>query len=191
GGIHGRANQAVRRHRQDYRVRASVFSLLPYTARHVVFRRVNGVLESKAFSYSKPLGIQIGSDNGCTRPAGEHGEDNTDGPLANHEHGFARFEAQRRDPFQAGVYRLHEASLFKRNTLRDFYRAQLDNPIHHPDVFRETSARGFKTGGASDFLISRALGEGLVTAVETPAAGDVMKDDHAVAGLILSYSRAH
>ena len=65
----------------------------------------------------------------------------------------------------------------------NFHGSLLDDPIHHPNVFREASAGRLKSSGASDFLVGRALGEGFVPAVVALAAGDVMKDHDAVAGL--------
>jgi hypothetical protein len=59
----------------------------------------------------------------------------------------------------------------------------LNDPIHHPDVFGETTARGFEAGGAADFFVGGALGECLMLAVETLAAGDVMKNYDAVSEL--------
>src|SRR5947209_1319754 len=57
------------------------------------------------------------------------------------------------------------------------------DPIHHPDVFGESSAAGLVARGNPDFLISRALREDFALAVVTLAARDVMEDHHALADL--------
>src|SRR5438477_10529205 len=61
----------------------------------------------------------------------------------------------------------------------------LNDPIHDADVFGETAAGRLKSGGTADLLVGRALGKGLVLAVKTLAARDVMEDHHAVAGAIV------
>ena len=67
----------------------------------------------------------------------------------------------------------------------------LDNPVHDADIFRETAAGRLKSGGAADFLVGGALGEGLVTAVVALAAGDVVEDYDAIAGRELTHSGAN
>jgi hypothetical protein len=66
----------------------------------------------------------------------------------------------------------------------------LGDPIHRPNIFGETSTRGIKPGGAADFFVGGTLGERLVLAVVTLAAGDVMKNYDAVSGLELAHLRA-
>jgi hypothetical protein len=57
----------------------------------------------------------------------------------------------------------------------------LDDPVHDADVFGETSAGRLEPGGATDFLVSRALGKSFVLAVKTLAARDVVEDHDPVA----------
>jgi hypothetical protein len=73
----------------------------------------------------------------------------------------------------------------------DLYGPLLNDPIHDSDVLGETSAGGLEASGASDLLVSGALGEGFVAAVVAPAAGDVMKDNDPVAGLESAHSGAY
>ena len=92
-------------------------------------------------------------------------------------------EAQGLNPLHAGIHRLDETGLLEGDAVGDFYGSLLDDPIHDADVFGEASAGGLESGGASDLLVGGALGEGLVAAVVTLAAGDVMEDHDAIAGL--------
>jgi hypothetical protein len=75
--------------------------------------------------------------------------------------------------------------------LGNLHGSLLNDPIHHPDVLGEASTGGFEACCASDLFVSRALREGLVPAVVTLAAGDVMKDHDPVARLEPGYSRAY
>ena len=95
-------------------------------------------------------------------------------------------EAESFDPFHAGIYRFNKTGLLERDAFGNLDGALLDDPIHHANVFGETSAGRLESGSASHLLIGWALGEGLVPAVVTLAARDVMKDHNAVAGLELS-----
>src|ERR1035438_4241346 len=147
------------------------------------------MLESKAFSYSKPLGIQIGSNNRGPCPPCQDTQYDADRTLPDGQHGLAGLQAEGFDAFHTGIHWLDETSLLKRDALRDFHSALIDDPIHDADVLGEASTRGFEAGSASDLFVGGALGEGLVAAVVTVAAGDVMKDYDAVAGLEPGYSR--
>jgi hypothetical protein len=67
----------------------------------------------------------------------------------------------------------------------------LDDPVHDADAFGETPARRLESRGAAHFLVCEALSEGLVAAVVTLAAGDVMKDYDPVAGGVFCDSGAY
>src|SRR5579863_9831300 len=141
------------------------------------------MLESKAFSYSKPLGIQIGSNNRGPCPACQDTQYDADGALADGQNGLARLQAEGFYALHAGVDRFDKTSLLEGDAVRDLYRSLADNPIHNADIFREASAGRFKSRGAPYPLIGEALGECLVTAVVALAAGDVMEDHHTVTWL--------
>jgi hypothetical protein len=94
---------------------------------------------------------------------------------------FASAEAQGFNTLHAGVDRFHEASLLQGNAVRDANGTVLHDPIHHSNVLSESATGRFKSSCATDFLISRALGEGLVLAIETLTARDVVEDHNAVA----------
>lgn len=66
----------------------------------------------------------------------------------------------------------------------------LDDPIHDADVFRESAAGGLKSGRAPHLFVSGALGEGLVKAVVTSAARNVVENDHAISRSELADSGA-
>ena len=96
-----------------------------------------------------------------------------------------RLQTQGLNAFHAGVDRFDKAGLLERNAVGNADRAVLDDPVHDSDVFGETAAGGLESGGAADFLVGGALGESFVLAIETLAAGDVVKDHHAVAGAVV------
>ena len=149
------------------------------------------MLETEAFSYSKPLGIQIGSNNRGPCLLRQHTQDDADGALSDGQDGLARLQAQGFDPFHAGVDRLYKASLLKGDCFGDLHRSLVDNPIHDANIFREASAGRLEAGSASDFLVGRTLGERLMPAVVTLATGDVMKHHDPVARRELAHARAY
>ena len=104
---------------------------------------------------------------------------------------IVRLQAERLDPFHAGVYRFDEASLLKRDAVRNADGAALHNPIHDSNVLREATAGRLESSRAADFLVGLALGEGFVLAVIAFTARNVMKDNDAISGLKIADSRAH
>ncbi len=149
------------------------------------------MFESEAFSYSKPLGIQIGSNNRGPCPSCQHTEYDADWALPDGQHCLPGLQAQSLDPLHAGIYGLDEAGLLEGDAVGDLHGALLDDPIHDADVFGETAAGRLESGGTADFLVGGALGESLVPAVVTFAARDVMKHHDPVAGLELAHVRAY
>src|SRR5271166_989253 len=149
------------------------------------------MLKSEAFPYSKPLGIQIGSNNRGPGSARQHTQYDADGPLPDSQYRLACLQPQRLDALHAGVDWLQKTRLLKRDPLRNLYRPLLDDPIHHPDVFGEPPAGRLKACRASNQLIGRALRECRMTAVVTLPARDVMKYHYPVARLKLPYSCTH
>src|ERR1700739_313428 len=69
--------------------------------------------------------------------------------------------------------------------MRDANRSVLDDPVHDPNIFGKAAAGSLESGRATYLLVGRALREGLVPAVKTVTAGNVMKDHHPVAGTVL------
>ncbi len=88
---------------------------------------------------------------------------------------------QRFDPLHAGVHRLDKARLLERDSIWNANCSLTNNPIHHSNIFGESSARRLEPGRASDLLVSLTLGEGFVAAVVALSARDMVKDHHAVA----------
>ena len=72
----------------------TLLSGAPNSTNRVLLGRVDQVLESKAFTYSKPLGIQIGSNNRGPGPTCQDTEYDADGTLADGQDGLAGLEAQ-------------------------------------------------------------------------------------------------
>ena len=127
------------------------------------------------------MGIQIGSNYAGPCTAGEDAQHDPDGALPDGEHNFASLETQGLDSFHAGVHGLDKRRLFVGDVVGDANRALPNDPVHHPYVFGETAAGGLESGGAADFFVGGALGEGFVAAVVALAAGDVVEDDDAIA----------
>ena len=100
-----------------------------------------------------------------------------------------RLQAQCFDTLHAGVDGFHEAGLLEGNAVRNAHGAVLDDPIHNSNVLSETAAGRLESSRAPDLFIGGALGEGLVSAIETLAARDVVKDHHAIAGAVGSRFR--
>src|ERR1700733_6303114 len=73
------------------------------------------------------------------------------------------------------------AGLLEADAVGNAYSTLPDDPVHYPDIFRKASPRWVKAGGAANLLVSGTLRKGLVAAVKTFCARDVMEDDNAVA----------
>ena len=119
-----------------------------------------------------------------TWPAGSPGQGSqhdSDRTLADHQHRLVRREVQAAHALEAGIQRLDKDSLGKWNAVRDLYQPALDDPVHHSHVPGKTTAGRFKSRGAADPLVYRALGEGLLAAVVTTAAGDMVEDGDPIA----------
>src|SRR5580704_7931651 len=149
------------------------------------------MLKPKAFNYSKPLGIQIGSNNRGPCPPGQYTKYDADWALPDGQHGLPGLQAQSFNSLHAGVYRLYKTGLLKGNARGNSYGSLLDDPIHHPNVFGEASAGRLESGGASHLLIGEALCERFMLAVVALAAGNMMKQYNPVAALELAQARTH
>src|SRR5208337_3403365 len=142
---------------------------------------VNCQVEAEAMSHCKPRRIQIGSNHPCPYPFRQSRKYQTYWPLTYHQHGFAGFKVKGLYTFDAGIHGLDKACLLKTNAVRDAYRTLFDDPVHHPDIFGESSPGGLESGRTANFLVGGALGEGLVAAVIAFMAGDMMKHNHPLA----------
>ncbi len=66
------------------------------------------------------------------------------------------------------------------------------NPVHHTDVLRKPTARGLAdTRGRAHLFVLLALRKGLLAAIETSAAGDVVERHYAMADRETAYPGAH
>src|ERR1700691_1078203 len=135
--------------------------------------------------------MQIGSNYPSSRPFGQYAQYDTDRPLPNNQNTLARRKLQSINAFHAGVHRLHETGLLKGDAVRDGDSSLADYPVHYTHVFRESPSRRLEPGGATDFLVSFALGKGPMLAVETLPARDVVKDHHSIAGFELGHISAN
>ncbi len=110
--------------------------------------------------------------------------------MPDRQNGLAAAQEQSFDPFHTGVDRFDEAGLLEGNGVGNADGAVLDDPVHDADVFGKAAAGGLESRGTADLFISGALGEGLVLAVETLAAWDVVEDHNPVAGAVVLHGVA-
>src|SRR5262249_5945264 len=113
----------------------------------------------------------------------QYRQDDPNRPLPDHKDTLALRDMKRLDPLQAGIDRFDVASLLERYVVGDLDQTALDDPIHHPDVFGETAARGLVADRHAYLLVGRTLGEDLAHTIETFAARNVMEHHYTVAGL--------
>jgi hypothetical protein len=153
-------------------------------ARRNIFssRRGSDGLQAKSGSDGVAFGIEIGGQHRCAGTSCEHSMQDADRSLADHQHRLVRLQIERLDSLEHRVYRLYEGRLLEGNTVRNANHAAIANdPIHRAHILGEASARGLKACGDSGWLVDRALGEGLLAAVEAVAARNVMEDHHPLA----------
>src|SRR6266851_5381394 len=98
---------------------------------------------------------------------------------------------QCRNSLHAGTHWFDETSLLKRDLIRNADGASLHNPVHHADVFGESSTAWFKSRSATYLLVRGALGESFVAAVIALTAGYVMEDDYSVSRCELINTLTH
>src|SRR5579863_6779334 len=133
-----------------------------------------------------PLREQIGSNYPRATAPRQHCQYDADGPLSNHQNGFAGREIHRLDTLHAGVDRFDERRLLEGDAFGNAHHAIAPhNPIHHANVVGKTSAAGFISCRRAHLLVSWALREHFMPAVITVAAGNVMEHHHAIANLKL------
>src|ERR1019366_8908005 len=118
-------------------------------------------------------------------------KDQANGTLPNHQHGLPRLQTKGLNTFDAGIHRFDKTRLFKTDAVRDAHRSLLDDPVHHPDVFRKSSTRRLESRRATDFLVGGALREGFVAAVIAFSTRDVMQHHHAFAEAELANTFPH
>ena len=102
--------------------------------------------------------------------------------MAQDNHHVLRFKVQLDDALQAGIHRLHKAGAIIRDSVRDLFHPAPGDPIHDAHILREASAGRLVPRRDADLLVDQALRVELVAAVEAFPAGDVMEDDHPIAG---------
>src|SRR2546428_2885299 len=104
---------------------------------------------------------------------------------------YITLRIQFRNSLHAGIHWFHEASLLKRDLIRDADGTSLHDPVHHADVFGESSTARLKSRSATHLLVRGALGERFVPAVIALTAGYVMKDDYSVSRCELINTLTH
>src|ERR1700686_5250157 len=119
--------------------------------------------------------MQIGSNHPGPGPLGQSRKDQTYRTLPHHQHGLPRLQTKSLNPFDACIHRLDKTCLLEADGVRDAHRSLLDNPVHHPDVFRKSSTRRLEPSRATNLLVGATLREGFVAAVITFSTWDVMK----------------
>src|ERR1700694_2219370 len=181
GGIHGRPDHGVPANCHNHSVSTAPFRHAAHRLHGVSPGSINCQIEAEAISYCKPRRMQIGSNHPSPRPLRQSSKDQTYWALPNHQHGLPRFQTKGLNTFDACIHGLDKACLLEADAVRDAQRSLLDNPVHHPDIFRKSSARRLETRRASDLLVSCALREGLVLAVITFSTRNVVKYHHAFA----------
>src|SRR5271163_2813836 len=132
----------------------------------------------------------IGGQHGSARSLHQHGEEQTDGPLAQYYHDIFGLRVQLDHAFQTGVNGFYKAGAIKRYAIRDFLNAAPDNPIHDTNVLRKSAACRLISRCYADFFINRALSVQLVAAVETFETRNMVEDDDAIAGREVADARA-
>src|ERR1035438_7844711 len=125
-------------------------------------------------SYCKPRRIQIGSNHPCPRPLGQIRQDQADRTLSDYQNGLPGLQTKGLNTFDAGIHRLDKTSLFEADAIRDANRPLLDNPVHHPDVFREASTGRLEARRTAPFLILVPRREVLVRELIPSRAGIVI-----------------
>src|SRR5260370_435640 len=135
--------------------------------------------------------MQIGSNHPSPRPLRQSRKDDAYWPLPNHQHGLPRFQTEGLNTFDAGIHRLDKTCLLEADAIGDAHRSLLDNPVHHPDVFRKSSARRLEPSRATHLLVGGALREGFVLAVITLSAWDMVKHHHVFTDAELSNAFSH
>ena len=148
---------------------------------HVFLRSIDGRIEPEAGRYGVPLRVQIRREHLRGRSLGQGGEHDSDRALADHQHRLIRREIQAAHAFEAGIQRLDEDRLGKRDAIGNLHQSAFHDPVHHPHIAGEASAGRLKTRGAADSLVNRTLGKSLLAAVVASAAGYVVEDSHPVA----------
>ena len=133
---------------------------------------------------------RVCGDDGTAPQLQKHGEEKTDRPLTLHEDHVVRLRVALLHRLQAGVHGLDEGSDFERHSVRNFFDAAIDNPVHGAHILRETATGRLEARRHADLLVDGALGVQFPQAVESAAAGNVVEDDHAVAGLEAHDGRA-
>src|ERR1700733_4165083 len=138
-----------------------------------------------------PLRIQVRREHLCPRALGQGGEHDSNWPLSNHQNGFIRCQIEAPHALEAGIQRLDEHSLRKRDAVGNLDQPAFHNPVRHPPVAGEAAAGGLKPRTAADALVNRTLSEGLLAAVVASPARDVVEHSHPVAYGERSYSRSY
>src|SRR5207244_12189831 len=111
--VHGRPDEAVACYRENRRVSASAFSLLPHRSDYLGARSVNVFPQAECFRYCKPLRIQIGSNYAGPGALSQYTQQDTNWPLTYYQNRFTLLELQSFNSLHASVYRLHETGLLK------------------------------------------------------------------------------
>ena len=127
-----------------------------------------------------PLRVQVRREHLCTRALGQGGEHDSDWALTNHQNGFVRCKIEAAHALEAGIQRLDEHGLSKRDAVRNLNQSAFHDPVHDPHVAGEAAAGGLEPRTAADALVNRTLGEGLLAAVVASPARDVVEHSHTV-----------
>ena len=104
---------------------------------------------------------------------------------------FPRLDARFVNGLQAGIDGLDKSGFLKADIRRNPHHSSFRDPVHHPDIFGKAASAGAEAAGHPHLLVSRALREKFLLAIETLAAGNVMESQHAVTRTPLANPVAH
>jgi hypothetical protein len=149
---------------------------------HIGFARIEGFQRAAASRKLATRGDGIGRYNSYSGSPQQHGKQQPDRSLADNHGCFIRLRRALDYGFQTRVYRFDEARALERNSVRNFFHAPRDDPVHNPHILRETAAGRLKSGSHPDLLVDRALRIKISPAIKTVFARNVVKHYHAIAG---------
>src|SRR5579859_3615329 len=192
GGIQSNLNKRIAGDSDNYRVSAAAISDLANALGGILLGSINGFGDAEVARHLKPLGIHIRGKDARSCGKSKFGENHANRPLADHQDGFFRLQAQDLNSLLAGVDRLDKGCLLVTDILWNADNAPtLDDPIHDANIFSKAATTGLVAGSHADFLIYRTLGEDLAVAIKAIAAGDVMKDHQSLTKRITVPPFAH
>src|ERR1700750_2826314 len=118
-------------------------------------------------------------DAGARAPC-QHGEDKSNGTLPQNGYRIVRSKLPLFNTLETCVHWFDPGRLIERYTLRDYFHATLDNPVHNANVLGEAAACRFEAGCNANFLVDGTLCVKSPVAIEATSAGDMMKSNDTI-----------